>query len=66
MADYEACSMSLQARIDKEVKELEVYGNLKLVIYQLRGEWENQDSRLFHWHDQVFWWNQFQSLASGR
>ena len=48
MVDYEACSMSLQARIDKEVKELEVYGNLKLVIYQLRGEWENQDSRLFH------------------
>ena len=33
--EYEACAMGLQAAIDKGVKEIEVYGDLPLVIYQL-------------------------------
>ena len=40
VAKYEACAMGLQAAIDKGVKELEVYGDQTLVIYQLRREWE--------------------------
>ena len=35
VVEYEACAMSLQAVINKGVKELEVYGDLALVIYQL-------------------------------
>ena len=38
MAEYEACAIGLQVAIDKGVKELEVYRDLTLVIYQLRGE----------------------------
>ena len=38
--------MSLHATIDKGVKELKVYGDSTLVIYQLQREWETIDSRL--------------------
>ena len=38
MAKYEACFMGLPTAIDKRVKELDVYGDLALIIYQLRGE----------------------------
>ena len=42
MAEYKACIMGLQATIDKRVKELEVYRDLALVIYYLRGEWDTR------------------------
>ena len=35
MAGYEACAMGLQVAINKGVKELEVYEDSTLVIYQL-------------------------------
>ena len=38
VAEYEAFVMGLHAVIDKWVKELEVYEDSALVIYQLRGE----------------------------
>ena len=40
VVEYEACVTGLQAAIDKGIKELEVYGDSTLVIYQLLGEWE--------------------------
>ena len=36
VAEYEAYTIGLQAVIDKGIKALEVYGDLTLVIYQLR------------------------------
>ena len=39
VAEYEACIMGLQAAITKKVKNLKVYRDLALVIYQLRGDW---------------------------
>ena len=50
MAEYEACIMGLQATIDKKVKNLKVYGDSALVIYQLRGDWLTQDSRMVFYH----------------
>ena len=47
---YEACAMGFQAAIEKGVKELEVYGNSTLIIYQLRGEWKTRDSCLLLYH----------------
>ena len=38
VAEYEACIMGLQAAIDKKVKNLKVYEDSALVIYQLRGD----------------------------
>ena len=53
VAGYEACAMGLQAAIDKKVKELKVYGDSALVIYQLRGEWEIEDSCLILYHKYI-------------
>ena len=36
--EYEACAMGLRATIDKGIKELEVYGDSMLIIYQVRGD----------------------------
>ena len=37
----------------KGVKELEVYGDSALVIYQLQGEWETRDSHLLVYHKHI-------------
>ena len=46
VAEYEACVLGLQATIEKKIKRLNVYGDSALVICQLNGEWETQDSKL--------------------
>ncbi|XP_022156749.1 uncharacterized protein LOC111023589 [Momordica charantia] len=46
MAEYEACSMGVQAAIDMKVKKLKVFGDSMLVIHQLGGEWETRDTKL--------------------
>ncbi|XP_022156966.1 uncharacterized protein LOC111023794 [Momordica charantia] len=46
MAEYEACSMRVQAAIDMKVKKLKVFGDSMLVIHQLREEWEIRDTKL--------------------
>ena len=50
VTEYEACIMGLQATIDKEVKNLKVYGDSALVIYQLRGDWLTRDSKMILYH----------------
>ena len=47
---YEAYVVGLQATIDKGVKELDVYGDSILVIYQLQREWKTRDSCLLLYH----------------
>ena len=42
--------MGLQATLDKKVKNLKVYGDLALVIYQLQGDWLTRDSKLILYH----------------
>ena len=39
MAEYEACIAGLQAAVALQIKELEVFGDSALIIYQTRGEW---------------------------
>ena len=53
MAEYEACNMGLQATMDKKMKNLKMFGNSALVIYQLRGDWLTQDSKLILYHKLV-------------
>ncbi|RDX90050.1 Retrovirus-related Pol polyprotein from transposon 17.6, partial [Mucuna pruriens] len=38
MAKYEACAMGIMMALEHQVKELKVFGDSALVIYQLRGE----------------------------
>ena len=53
MAEYEACVIGLHAVIEKRVKELEVYEDSALVIYQLRGEQETREPHLILYHKYV-------------
>lgn len=46
MAEYEACICGLQAAISLELKDLDVYGDSALIIYQTRGEWQTKDEKL--------------------
>ena len=50
VAEYEACIMGLQAAMAKKVKNLKVYEDSALVIYQLRGDWLTRDSRMILYH----------------
>ena len=50
VAEYEACIIGLQAAMAKKVKNLKVYGDSALVIYQLRGDWLTRDFRMILYH----------------
>ena len=39
IAKYEACAQGLQVAIELGVEQLEVYGDVALIIYQVNGEW---------------------------
>lgn len=40
MAEYEACIAGVETSIDMNIKDLEAYGDLTLIISQSTGEWE--------------------------
>ncbi|PKI67076.1 hypothetical protein CRG98_012540 [Punica granatum] len=46
VAEYEACILGLQAAIDFKVKELEVFGDSMLTIFQTLGQWKTKDAKL--------------------
>ncbi|XP_054781964.1 uncharacterized protein LOC129289183 [Prosopis cineraria] len=46
IAEYEACLNGLQAAVTLGIKELDVFGDSALVIYQATGEWQTKDSKL--------------------
>ncbi|PKI40895.1 hypothetical protein CRG98_038736, partial [Punica granatum] len=50
VAEYEACIFSLQAAIDLKVKELEVFGDSILTIFQTLKQWKTKDSKLMPYH----------------
>ncbi|PKI39701.1 hypothetical protein CRG98_039914 [Punica granatum] len=51
VAEYEACILGLQAAIDFKVKELEVFGDSMLVIFQTLGQWKTKDAKLVPYHE---------------
>ncbi|RDX77760.1 hypothetical protein CR513_42057, partial [Mucuna pruriens] len=53
MAEYEVCAMGITMAIEHQVKWLKVFGNLALVIYQLRGEWETRKPKLILYHSHM-------------
>ncbi|PKI42349.1 hypothetical protein CRG98_037268 [Punica granatum] len=50
VAEYEACILGLQAAIDLKVKELEVFGNSILTIFQTLKQWKTKDQKLVSYH----------------
>ncbi|PKI61749.1 hypothetical protein CRG98_017861 [Punica granatum] len=51
VAKYEACIIGLQAAIDFKVKELEVFGDSMLTIFQTLGQWKKKDAKLIPYHE---------------
>src|SRR5262249_54297989 len=45
IAEYEACIMGLKMAIGMEIKELEVFGDSSLIIFQTRGEFKTRDPK---------------------
>ncbi|PKI49916.1 hypothetical protein CRG98_029700 [Punica granatum] len=50
IAEYEACILSLQAAIDLKVKELEVFEDSMLTIFQTLKQWKTRDPKLVSYH----------------
>ncbi|XP_050896881.1 uncharacterized protein LOC127103684 [Lathyrus oleraceus] len=53
VAEHEACILGIEATIDLRIKILEVYGDLALVIYQVKGEWVTCDANLIPYRAHV-------------
>ncbi|XP_050895558.1 uncharacterized protein LOC127102200 [Lathyrus oleraceus] len=53
MAEYEARIYGLEAAINLRIKILEVYGYSTLVISQVKGDWETQDSQLIPYKEHI-------------
>ncbi|PKI59188.1 hypothetical protein CRG98_020417 [Punica granatum] len=51
VAEYEACILGLQAAIDFKVKELEVFGDSMLTIFQTLEQWKTKDAKLVPYHE---------------
>ena len=53
MAEYEACIMGIKASINMRIKFLNAYGDLALVISQIKGEWDTNHPNLIPYRDHV-------------
>ena len=53
---YEACIMGLQVALGLGVKELEVYGDLAFIIFQIQNKWKIKEERLMPYHDCLQKW----------
>ncbi|RDY06767.1 hypothetical protein CR513_09193, partial [Mucuna pruriens] len=53
MVEYEACAMGIMMAHEHQIKELNVFGDSALVIYQLHGEWETRDTKLILYHSHI-------------
>ncbi|XP_038678394.1 uncharacterized protein LOC119979838, partial [Tripterygium wilfordii] len=53
VAEYEACTMGIQAAIDMGIRRLQVYGDSQLVIRQLNDEWETKDDKLIPYYQHI-------------
>ncbi|XP_023896391.1 uncharacterized protein LOC112008288 [Quercus suber] len=48
---YEACIIGLQVALGLEVKEMEVYGDLALIISQIQNRWKIKKEKLMPYHE---------------
>ncbi|PKI56500.1 hypothetical protein CRG98_023138 [Punica granatum] len=51
VTEYEACILGLQVAIDLKVKELEVFGDSMLTIFQTLKQWKTKDQKLVSHHE---------------
>ncbi|PKI69594.1 hypothetical protein CRG98_010007 [Punica granatum] len=51
IAEYEACILGLQVAVDLKVKELEVFADSMLTIFQTLKQWKTKDPKLVLYHE---------------
>ncbi|PKI52259.1 hypothetical protein CRG98_027357 [Punica granatum] len=51
VAEYEACILGLQAAINFKIRELEVFGDSMLTIFQMLRQWKTNDAKLVPYHE---------------
>ena len=49
-AEYEACIAGLEAALERNISELEVYGVSQLIINQVSNRWKTVDPQLQKYH----------------
>nr|XP_023929895.1 uncharacterized protein LOC112041216 [Quercus suber] len=54
--EYEACIMGLRAALGLGVKELEVYGDSALIIFQIQNKYKIKEERLMPYHECLQKW----------
>jgi ribonuclease HI len=51
MTEYDACIMGLEEAIDLRIKYLSIYGDLALVVNQIKDEWDTNQPGLIPYRD---------------
>ena len=44
--EYEACILGLEAALELKIRKMDVYGDLMLIICQVKGEWQTKKEKL--------------------
>uniref|UniRef100_A0A2N9HF55 Uncharacterized protein n=1 Tax=Fagus sylvatica TaxID=28930 RepID=A0A2N9HF55_FAGSY len=53
MTEYEACIVGLQAALEFDAHELEVFGDSLLIVSQTNGEWQARDPKLIPYQQYI-------------
>jgi len=46
VAEYKACIHGLEATLEIWLKKLDIYGDLMLIICQIKRKWQNKDKKV--------------------
>jgi ribonuclease HI len=46
MAEYKACILRLEGALELKIKKLDIYGDLMLIICQVKGEFQTKIEKL--------------------
>ena len=41
--EYKACILDLEAALELKIRKIDVYSDLMLIIYQIKGEWQTNE-----------------------
>jgi len=44
--EYEACILGLEVALELKIRKMDVYGDLMLIICQVKGEWQTKKEKL--------------------
>ncbi|PKI71911.1 hypothetical protein CRG98_007679 [Punica granatum] len=53
VAEYEVCILGLQATITFKIKELEVFSDSILTIFQMLKQWKTKDTKVIPYHEYI-------------